>query len=405
MIKGIIADVDKKKAVLLSENGEFLTIRNENYTIGQKIVYKKPSVYKYASMAACFVLVLILGTVGIRTYFTSTSYVDIDINPSVRLEINRMDKVIRAIPLNDDAIDLLSEKKISGDIKSCINTLVDESVNKGYINENNTDVEIVVISDKTEVMESVNVALDEVKQSELTVTVEKADYEVLKEAEALNVSVNRLKVLEEYTEEFGGTVAENAELLAKDTNSDIRAKKHKNNNLIADATPTATPKPIETSTPVPKATEKPSASVATAEPTKKPVWSSSVRPVVTEIPVATEVPAVVIKPTNTPVVVITVEPTKVPTPKPTVIPTEVPTEIPTLIPTEVPTNTPTVEPTIVPTATPTVEPTIIPTPTAEPTVSPTVRPTDTPSPTPTHDNGKDDPFWPWWDWIFGDVLE
>lgn len=398
MIKGVIADVSGKRAVLLTENGEFITIRNERYAIGQKITYRKPSMNKYTAIAACLALVVILGSVGSKLYYTSSSYIDIDINPSIRLELNSFDKVIKVVPLNDDAEEIIATKKISGDIETCINDVVDISKDKGYINPENTDVEIVVVSNKTEVVNSVNEVMEEVAaaDTELSVKVEQADYEELKTAMDLNVSVGRLKVLEEYTNEHGGTLKDNAEELASASNSQIKALKSGNEDNALTLAPTEKPSVEVAATPGPENAEE------TVKTTSAPK-NNSVKPQYTITPEVTKAPV------STPDVVVTKAPTAVPTVKPTEVPTVEPTEIPTVEPTEVPTVDPTEIPTVEPTVTPTVEPTIEPTP--EPTATPTPEPTElvTPNPTTTPTVEPDDndfPFWPpWFDWIFGDIFD
>lgn len=410
MIKGVIADVSGKRAVVLTENGEFITIRNERYAVGQKITYRKPSINKYTSIAACLALVVILSSVGTKLYYTTTSYVDIDINPSMRMELNGFDKVIKVVPLNDDAKEIISTKKISGNIDTCINEVVDISKDKGYINPDNTDVEIIVVSEKTKLVDCVNEVIEKVAASdtELSVKVEEADFDVLKTAMDLNVSVGRLKVLEEYTNEFGGTLKDNAEELATVSNSEIKALKPENDNVVAVITPTEEPDTEITPTAKPEVSENPVYVVVnpTSVPDRiavKPQFTKTAEP--TRAPLTTKAPENVVKPTpevselpeNTPVVVSTKAPTSVPTVKPTEVPTKKPTEVPTKKPTEVPTAEPTAIPTIKPTPAPTATPTVKPTEVVTP--NPTVTPTRKP-----HDD--DEPFWsPWFDWIFGGIFE
>ena len=56
---------------------------------------------RWTVAAACFIFVL-LGAGGFGIYFTPTSAISIDINPSLELEINRFDKVISVTGYNSD---------------------------------------------------------------------------------------------------------------------------------------------------------------------------------------------------------------------------------------------------------------------------------------------------------------
>lgn len=52
-----------------------------------------------AAAAACFALT---AAIGAKLFFTSDSYICIEINPSLELGINRFDRVVEVSPLNDD---------------------------------------------------------------------------------------------------------------------------------------------------------------------------------------------------------------------------------------------------------------------------------------------------------------
>lgn len=224
MSKGVVADICGKKAVVLLDNGEFLTIINKNYTVGQQIICKKMSYRQFASIAACIALFFILGYGGIKMYYTPISYIDIDINPSIRFEINRFDKVINVIPLNDDAQELLNGvPKISGDIRSCVEKVIEQSEKEGYLNQNNKDVDIYVTSGTKKILESIYRCCDAYSEVEnINVTVNKNEYDDYKKAKELDVSVGKYKSIQEYTEQCGGTMEENVHLLDDKTNHEIQ---------------------------------------------------------------------------------------------------------------------------------------------------------------------------------------
>lgn len=56
--------------------------------------------------AVCCLLVVLLGVGGYRLYFTPTSVISIDVNPSLELAINRFDRVISLVGYNEDGEDL-----------------------------------------------------------------------------------------------------------------------------------------------------------------------------------------------------------------------------------------------------------------------------------------------------------
>lgn len=65
------------------------------------------------ALAACFALLLAC-FVGYQAFAVQTAFVDIDVNPSLELGINRMNTVVSATALNDDAADVLAETHVVG---------------------------------------------------------------------------------------------------------------------------------------------------------------------------------------------------------------------------------------------------------------------------------------------------
>lgn len=66
----------------------------------------RPGYRRLLPVFACFVFLLV-GFFGHRFYFTKTSIISIDINPSLELDVNRFDKVIAIRHYNDDGQKLL----------------------------------------------------------------------------------------------------------------------------------------------------------------------------------------------------------------------------------------------------------------------------------------------------------
>lgn len=58
---------------------------------------------------ACFLVLTLLGGYSYNAYFTETMYVDIDINPSVELTVNRFDRIIGVYAYNAEGGELLTQ--------------------------------------------------------------------------------------------------------------------------------------------------------------------------------------------------------------------------------------------------------------------------------------------------------
>lgn len=92
----------------------------------------------YVTIFASFILAIIIS--GSIYYNTEASYVSIDINPSIVLSANVMDKVIKVEGLNSEAKTILSELNLNNmDISKAVNLVVDKATKKGFLDINSED--------------------------------------------------------------------------------------------------------------------------------------------------------------------------------------------------------------------------------------------------------------------------
>ena len=105
------------RAAILAADGTFNTIKNENYTIGQSIEYKAQlrsgaklidfvSARAVKFTAAAAAAVLVAGTFTANTYAYST--VTLDVNPSLRYELNVFDRVLKFDSYNEDGEEIVA---------------------------------------------------------------------------------------------------------------------------------------------------------------------------------------------------------------------------------------------------------------------------------------------------------
>lgn len=87
--------------------------------------------------AIATVLALVVGIFGYRTFQSdAVAYVSIDVNPSVELVLNRLDKVISAVAYNADGASLLQQVEVSGrQYDEAVAALLGEMKLQGYISD------------------------------------------------------------------------------------------------------------------------------------------------------------------------------------------------------------------------------------------------------------------------------
>jgi hypothetical protein len=91
-------------------------------------------VTRFAVGFACALLLSLGGLFAYQDYFTATGYVDIDVNPSIELTLNRYGRVIDASAYNDDGTDLLTRVPLKNkNYTDALRLLIDEMTTLGYL--------------------------------------------------------------------------------------------------------------------------------------------------------------------------------------------------------------------------------------------------------------------------------
>ncbi len=94
-------------------------------------------------------LTLVAVTVFVGVKLTEPSYsLTLDVNPSIEIVSNRLDRVVQVNPLNDDAKEMLSDFTIKGrNLESTIEDLADLMVLKGYIAGGKDNLVMITVND------------------------------------------------------------------------------------------------------------------------------------------------------------------------------------------------------------------------------------------------------------------
>ncbi len=141
-MKGIVAEINGKYAVVLTQTGSFKRVKaSPDMAIGKETDLSRPaengkiarSVMKVTSLAAAGLLALGVGF-GAYSYTLPYSYVHVDINPSVELTVNMYDRIIRAEALNVEGEELLSNNELKNEkVDAGVTRLLNSAVQKGYL--------------------------------------------------------------------------------------------------------------------------------------------------------------------------------------------------------------------------------------------------------------------------------
>ncbi len=121
-------------ASVLSDCGE----RNTGMMVATENKKNRPW-YKSAALAAAALLVVLGGATGLLVYdrnFVVDSTVSLDVNPSLEIQVNKKERVLDVIPLNEDGKLVLGDMDLKGsDLDVSINALIGSMVRNGCISD------------------------------------------------------------------------------------------------------------------------------------------------------------------------------------------------------------------------------------------------------------------------------
>lgn len=274
-MRGIVLEIKGDRCTVMKQDGSFAEVQNRHYAVGQEIRLGTPGRTRYPAVAACLALVC-SALLGAYLYFTPTSFIYLDINPSIRLDLNRFERVIGVVPLNDDAENLLSAATVSRkNAQACMNDIVAACQAQRYLNAENTDVEISVCTADKTLESDLESASALIGDGELAVSVFQLDAEENNSALKNRISARRLRAVNAYTEIFGGTLEENLQALRGFSSDEIyeaikEYRRALHRESLSEAQPEASKAPAagtETDAPVTAETQgEPQPSESTAKP-------------------------------------------------------------------------------------------------------------------------------------------
>lgn len=161
-MKYLVMETYDSFAIVVDEEGRFLTVANLHYTVGQKVddvfamlpYEEEPIVQKsrfkiisrISTIAAAFILVFVAAMFYHANMVIGSLY--ISINPEVRLDIKRNDIVKNIVGVNDDGIALIKDYEFKGKkVGTVVKEIVQLSKEKGYLKKNR-DIDIKVEGSK-----------------------------------------------------------------------------------------------------------------------------------------------------------------------------------------------------------------------------------------------------------------
>ena len=172
-MKNAVVEIDEQYAVVLTDSGDFKRIANtNNLKVGDVFLEKARNVFpRIIKMASTIAAVFILGFMASFYYlsYTPHGYIDVRINPGIKITLNAMDKVIAVDGLNDDGKLLLANlTQKESDPQKTLELIVSKAIEMGFFKEGNP-VRITVAIKNSDKVASMENSLMETAQNTLRV--------------------------------------------------------------------------------------------------------------------------------------------------------------------------------------------------------------------------------------------
>lgn len=224
--KGTIMEINKNSMIIMTEDCGFQEIKKRQSVMeGMEIDYfphevltKRKSTFtqkSFLSVAAVLIIMLISSyftSTGLKSILMPTAVLTIDINPSISLELNQQQEVIRVKALNEDAKSFPLNTIKKKDVREAVAQIILWAEEGGYIRpQEDNYILLTTVSLRDEVAQEEEL---ERLAAELTTSIEAAstedikkivlsinsNQETLKQAEKENVSVGKMEIIRKTTE-------------------------------------------------------------------------------------------------------------------------------------------------------------------------------------------------------------
>ncbi|EPR13345.1 anti-sigma factor domain-containing protein [Ruminiclostridium papyrosolvens] len=213
---GMILEFKGNKAIVMTSTCDFITITKmpemfvgQQLDLSNSVLPRKFNPMRYFAIAGMFVLilcsVLIYHLVQPSSVF---AYVDVDINPSIELSIDKKANVIEVKALNSDAAALVKNiKLVNKSLTSAVRIIIEESESKGFIRPDTKNAVLISASIKSGSEKVLDGIVSELQKTDFRVGSESIKAEVIKvdptkrsEAVKNNISMGLYKLFEEISE-------------------------------------------------------------------------------------------------------------------------------------------------------------------------------------------------------------
>jgi hypothetical protein len=222
-MKGILIEKNGRNSVVMANDGKFMRVNGRrSWNQGDEVSFASPAAKaaKVASYAVMLVLVMALSLFGV--YAANSYTVNLDVNPSIEIEVNAFNNVTSIIALNDDAGEIIIDLQdfVGMKLGPAVNGAILVLLDAGYLEADGTVVLSIdsknkvktVVREVSEAVLDADVEDDEsdtdednTEDNSMKIYVGRITEDMALAAEQLNVPIGRIVLVQKAIEE-GSTI-------------------------------------------------------------------------------------------------------------------------------------------------------------------------------------------------------
>ncbi|WP_168198349.1 anti-sigma factor domain-containing protein [Crassaminicella thermophila] len=217
--RGCVIKIEDDFVVVLTDKTQYIKVKKKDgLDVGKRIIFVKEDIYKekkvtyksFGMIAAIFMAMIFSVTLigNLNISYGAAAVVSVDINPSIELEINKRNEVIKVTPLNEDGKELICEELKGKLIEEAIFVIITNAKQKNFITKEKNSILIstTVIKDdlkeKTKALE--NAIEEKIKQEKkldgINIIYVEGNKKDLKEAKKQQISIGKYEVYKQSKE-------------------------------------------------------------------------------------------------------------------------------------------------------------------------------------------------------------
>lgn len=286
-MKAVIVDLNGTDAVALRDDGQFVKMKNKNYTIGQELTMQ-PQIIRFPKQAAvaasAAIVIAACGSMGSYTWSNPISYVSLDINPSIAYSLNEFNRVIAVDGMNDEGaaiVDVIGDSLKNTDITTALTITVEQLSTDAYIDADNTNYMIIgVYSDKDSKANALMSTVDEFTANSVetcSITTVNVSKETKESADSYGITAGKMELINEIASVATDPKEVDPAVLADLTVAELEQTKTAaaSGTPVNEAVAAATPDPDESD--APEIPVDPNAIASDSKPTDDSVSTASAK--------------------------------------------------------------------------------------------------------------------------------